>query len=764
MKLRPKFFLILGISQILLVLSLLASFIVLIKAVKDEPQNYRAHELAKTFENDLQQREIFLKKVVEQIVSNSKNIEFFKKGLESRNHFHKNINFYEDLKSSYNLNVLEIGSPVGKVLFRFHRPEDFGDDKSKQKIIQDAINGKISSTIEVGHSGLALRVTAPILNNTILLGQVVNREFLKGILTSDKIHIALLHKENLIASSNEDLNNYIISNFVKISNTNSFRMELNSKEYYLLKIKYDNKQYSSLDLDFVILIDETELNQKTAKIWKIFGFLTLLLFCVIFFISYLFSRNIINSIKKLSFAMTNLDNKLVNHNFLLDTKRKDEIGEMGKVFINMKDEIYKYQNHLESLVDDKTLKLQTSLNEIKKLKDHQDGDYFLTSLLLIPFYTQKIETSTLTIDSILRQKKKFYFKNKESQIGGDLIMIEKVLIKDKTYIALINADAMGKSIQGAGGAIVLGTVFKSFINRLKNSFYESDDFPEILLKNCFTELHEAFLTFDGSMIISAIICLIDEQSGGLFFINSEHPYPILLRNSKASFIGYDLFNRKIGLDLGDDIIIQSFQMEDGDIIIIGTDGRDDILILKENTSHMNEDEYLFSRIVEKTSGDLNSIEKELLNIGELTDDLSLVKIEYNNIYQTDIYTQDYLVKLKNISNLYKNQNFEEAEMEAYTLLMVYPNNFKVMRIYCKLLLRNKKFNTALNYISFYLKSRPADSIFLYYCSFVHRQLGNIETAIYYSKKYLSRYPNDNKVLNFYKSMIEVTENEEAILN
>ena len=84
-----------------------------------------------------------------------------------------------------------------------------------------------------------------------------------------------------------------------------------------------------------------------------------------------------------------------------------------------------------------------------------------------PFYIPNYSSEKVAIDSILKQKKKFSFRNKSSEIGGDVIMMKDLEINKNSYLAFINADAMGKSIQGAGGALVLGTVFKSFLNRIQ---------------------------------------------------------------------------------------------------------------------------------------------------------------------------------------------------------------------------------------------------------------------------------------------------------
>lgn len=742
MKLRTKFFIILGISQILLILSLVIVFTILITSVKDEPQNYRAIELVNNFTKELKDREVQLKNLISELNSNPKYIAYFESIFRNRPNGNNHSYVFEKMKNDYHINVMELGNRYGDVFFRFHRPEDFGDNKKNQTIIENALKGMVSSTIEVGHSGLALRATAPISNGTLLLGQVIDRDFLFGITGSNKVKIALFSDGKLITSSDT-----FIERFIKTKNymseKNPSRLEFDDQHFYITSLDYLNKDLSILKIKFLVMIDESDMNKKTETIWEMFFFVTFLIFLVILFISYLFSRGMINSIRKLNLAMVNLEYK--NAPIDIDTKRKDEIGDMGKVFLSMKEEIFKYQNHLESLVNEKTLHLQNSLDEIRKLKEHQDGDYFLTSLLLQPFYIPNYSSEKVAIDSILKQKKKFSFRNKSSEIGGDVIMMKDLEINKNSYLAFINADAMGKSIQGAGGALVLGTVFKSFLNRIqkeKNSMFT----PETFLLECFDELDKVFLSFDGSMIVSAIIGLIDQNTGAFFFINSEHPYPVLLKNGETSFIGFNQFNRKIGLDYDDEIFVNSFQMEEGDIIIIGTDGRDDLLVNLDGKISMNEDEKLFLSVVKKASGNLTKIEKELGNSGEFTDDLSLLKIEYRNINNNYEEETKYLTSLKSIYFAYKNGEFDRAESEAISFLLANPNNLDILRIYCKLLMKNKNYPKATIYLSKYIQNRPADSIFLFYLSVAYKKIGEYELSLDLGRRYFLRYPANKQIL------------------
>lgn len=102
------------------------------------------------------------------------------------------------------------------------------------------------------------------------------------------------------------------------------------------------------------------------------------------------------------------------------------------------------------------------------------------------------------------------------------------------------------------------------------------------LRILFIELHKVFESFQGSMLVSIVMGLIDNRTGLMYFINAEHPVSIIYRDGKASFIDEDFIFRKLGTEIAQSYIyVKIFQMKDGDIVINGSDGRDDIILLDE---------------------------------------------------------------------------------------------------------------------------------------------------------------------------------------
>ena len=67
----------------------------------------------------------------------------------------------------------------------------------------------------------------------------------------------------------------------------------------------------------------------------------------------------------------------------------------------------------------------------------------------------------------LKQKKEFIFRDRQKEIGGDINIAHTITVANRPHTVFINGDAMGKSVQGAGGALVLGAIFQSIIERTK---------------------------------------------------------------------------------------------------------------------------------------------------------------------------------------------------------------------------------------------------------------------------------------------------------
>ncbi|MBW7858688.1 MAG: serine/threonine-protein phosphatase, partial [Leptonema sp. (in: Bacteria)] len=318
--------------------------------------------------------------------------------------------------------------------------------------------------------------------------------------------------------------------------------------------------------------------------------------------------------------------------------------------------------NLERKVDERTDELNQTLTQVQKLKESQDGDYFLTSLLIHPLAQLKTTSNYVAVTAYSNQKKKFTFNQRQAEIGGDISIAEQIRLRDKPYTVFINADAMGKSIQGAGGALVVGTVFHALLGRTHSSSNFQQLPPELWLREAYYELQDVFCTFDGNMLSSAAIGLIEEEKGTLYYINAEHPTTVLFRNGKASFVEEEPMFYKFGIDLVKpmfSVIVK--KLEPGDILILGSDGRDDI-ILKDGT--FNIDSNLFLKSVEQGNANLNKIANSIQSYGSITDDLTLLRVGYkenkNDTATSKTSIESLLNQEKQALELVSQQKYSEA--------------------------------------------------------------------------------------------------------
>ncbi len=363
------------------------------------------------------------------------------------------------------------------------------------------------------------------------------------------------------------------------------------------------------------------------------------------FISIRFSLHFSTPILNLKSATEEMQNK--NFDYKIEVLSNDEIGLLADAFDEMRVSIKRYSSSLKELnqnleikVEERTRELQNVLHEVNILHEQKKGDYYLTANLLQPLIGNFIENSNVKIEYFLNQKMKFEFRNSASQIGGDFVLADNLRLGNKNYRFLCNADAMGKSMQGAGGALIFGSVIRSILNRTQYTDHLTlVTKPEEWLEDCYIELVKVFYSMQGTMSVSCILGLLDDQTGSLFSLNAGHPPLILYRDGKASFLEeQDSVNQKIGESFAyekirnNDLKITKVLLRRHDRLLFGSDGKDDILLLSEDTSkrEINSNDHFFLECLEEANGDLHGVLAAIERRGTLMDDFSLLSVEFIN--------------------------------------------------------------------------------------------------------------------------------------
>ncbi len=335
------------------------------------------------------------------------------------------------------------------------------------------------------------------------------------------------------------------------------------------------------------------------------------------------------SIEEQNFAASLAD--IISGIFESDARRKAEL------------ELKKLNEQLEKKVEEKTLEVKKTLKEIQYLKEQQDTDYYLTSLLIQPLSKTKMNLDCLCdIQSIIKQKKIFKYKNHEYQIGGDFVFSEIVYLNNEPNIFLINADAMGKSLQGASGILVLGSVLRSILFTINKTKIKS---PSSFLIYLYKKFYKIFLSFDGAINISICMVMIS-SNGNAYFLSTGHPKPVIYRNHKAKLISIPVIPKigtKENIPIYSKIPLKKTKIKKNDILILTSDGREYF----ERNHNSDEFFYLedkeFLKIVETSNGNIEEIYNKLSKKGKFLDDFSIISIKINRDFD---YKAMYFSSLK----------------------------------------------------------------------------------------------------------------------
>lgn len=441
-------------------------------------------------------------------------------------------------------------------------------------------------------------------------------------------------------------------------------------------------------------------------------------------------------------------------------------------FVRVHSEVEQFAAELEDKVRKRTEDLQATLSEVRELKDRQDGDYFLTAQLLDPLagnHARQLndnQTNKVEADFLSRQKKTFRFRHWESELGGDLCAIHSLRLRGRDVLIFFNGDAMGKSMQGAGGALIMGTVFKTIITRTQQSAEMQECYPEHWLRQCYQELKSVLVAFDGRMLVSMVVGIVDEETGMLYFVNAEHPHVVLLRDGQADFFEEKGILRKVGVeDPGEVFVVQTLPMQVNDVVLIGSDGRDDVQIgtNEEGLAIVNEDERAFLLDVEQCHGRLDRLETLIRKRGAVLDDLSLIRIAYREDAGAleNPQSPERQEQTRQARAAYQAKNYAEvrALIEPLVTDIQLPGELEtsvnpretarareLMRMLLRACIETEEFSTAAEMAERYTEAYPEDNEVLLWHSFVLRRLNENQRAIDIGERLFMRDPQNARNL------------------
>ncbi|TGL60296.1 HAMP domain-containing protein [Leptospira ognonensis] len=543
--------------------------------------------------------------------------------------------------------------------------------------------------------------------------------------------------------------------------TRHYRKDLDGISHYVAYMAYDGKKKTIREVGYNYR-DYREYMHKSARLELVILAIVLVVLLLVF--PLFFRATLVNPLYSLLAGVEKVNQG--NMEVEVPIQVNDEIGYLTESFNGMvtsirdaRRELQDYAENLEEKVKERTKELQEKMDEIHRLKVQQDGDYFLTSLLAKPLFFNANKSENIKSDFFVHQKKTFEFRNKTGDLGGDICITGNLKLgkpeEFRRYTMIMNGDAMGKSMQGAGGSLVMGVVMNSIMARSAGNKRILNRTPEEWLTDVYEEVNMVFKTFSGTMVISATVMLIDDETGKIWFFNAEHPFSILYRDGKASFIEKELKLRKLGLDSEYPFEVQTFQLLPGDQLILASDGRDDIdLTPDEDVRTINEDEFLVLKYVEEAKGDIYETENLLKTLGELTDDMSMLSITFKSEkvgssisperYQPETVSSDNVFDppkdnwdaslttagaFEEAKVYYQNGEIEQAISVMYKAFLADPTNQKMNKFLGLVSYKGKDYRVAAKVLTEFLKDNPDISEYWYYLAMSEKKLGNYQTAL-----------------------------------
>ncbi|MDW8306768.1 MAG: SpoIIE family protein phosphatase [Leptospiraceae bacterium] len=661
---------------------------------------------------------------------------------------------------NFGINEVTFIEATGIVIARSHEPNNFGDSLHHHREVALALEGKSTVFFSTENHPAKLISCVPVSYDQEILGAIcvaylLDLTFAKRLYQLTGGFVFFATGEATLFSSLGKLKKGQLSLSKDSFSKKALLLHRDGKEttYYLefLATKLPYERSSEKPLFIYCALD---MSRERAWLNLMVFFMLISATAIVgtaLLISLKVANNLTRAIAKISMGISRIASGQLDTR--LPVESQDELGQLAKSVNTMAQELKqsyeqleeakkKIEAHaeiLEQKVEERTRELKASLEEIRALKEKQDADYYLTSALAIPLSGIKGESEVFQIEYRTEQKKKFQYRRFQREIGGDLTAARSIELRGKPYIALINADAMGKSIQGAGGALVLGAAFEALCHRSAHGLRDERS-PERWIKESLIELHKLFLGFDGAMMASCCLILAEEENGAIYWSNAEHPFPVLYRDGKATYLEKETYLRKLGMvGVPFEPRINVLQLRPKDVVLFGTDGREDILLWSGKLDReINEDPLLFLRITEKAEGQLQRIFEILPNFGEIIDDISLLALslkETNSFYQqTDLKLYHEMKKLiDGKAYLDYCEKFKENREN-------WQKQPELWRLYVKALALDKRLEEAAQEAYAYVLAFPTDNRMLYEATRLLARTGQEALAAYLREKLLCREP------------------------
>lgn len=279
---------------------------------------------------------------------------------------------FEDIKVNNGLSVFEFGNVDGTVIARLHNPSKYGDGKISSKMVEVALKGKVSTGLEFGTSGLAVRAITPIKEGDKIIGtlQIGKEAGFIGLLKSITDSELTFYKEDQITNSTFsdkiDLDKMAQEGLKAyqdiLAGKNSYKNILKNRDaIYIIPLKDPT---SSTTIGMIGMYISNKMVDDYAKSSLLFSGAIILVFTALSTVFSLFLANKLSKpISRASQVMGYIsEGDLTEHNNQKDKllKSNDETGRLIKSLYQMRASLVQ----IITLIIDQTKKLSEAVEQV----------------------------------------------------------------------------------------------------------------------------------------------------------------------------------------------------------------------------------------------------------------------------------------------------------------------------------------------------------------------------------------------------------------
>src|SRR6056297_961113 len=272
----------------------------------------------------------------------------------------KNYNDLErEMTDFYKLGVvdiLEIENTHGEVIFRGHNPEMAGDIKIDQQVVRDALAGKTSVSYEEGKSGVAVRATAPILNNgeligILMAGSLFSQDFVNHLKALTLLENGIYRDTEKIVSTypgHDDLSAAMRESLSNGESVELLNWKIDEKTYHMrvTPVFLRNSYWGAVLLG----IDKNEIERAYRYTNDLLTYIVLLgVFIAVIIYSFL-ARSINYSLRKIITGISSFSFDKPNEPIVIG--RNDEFGIIAQNYNLLIDRLELYKQRINRLQND----------------------------------------------------------------------------------------------------------------------------------------------------------------------------------------------------------------------------------------------------------------------------------------------------------------------------------------------------------------------------------------------------------------------------